>query len=224
MTPYLAVLKDCFREALASRILWLLTGLITLVLFVGLAPFTLLEESAARFQRNEFRNGPEFLKYLASLETSHDATAARRVWSRLPDSVRHRLRDASSENVNDQVEILFAIRGELNGMLNNKDIYDSSLWTPQDDDSRGKAPARNGALRTSPTRTCGGSTGSSSTPPFPTTFCPLRERSCTRPGLATGWALPSPLNPSSFPCSSILRWPHSPRFWPVFSACLLPFW
>ena len=69
MTPYLAVLKDCFREAIASRILWLLTGLITLVLFVGLAPFTLLEESAARFQRNEFRNGPEFLKYLASLET-----------------------------------------------------------------------------------------------------------------------------------------------------------
>jgi ABC-2 family transporter protein len=131
MTPYLAVLKDCFREALASRILWLLTGLITLVLFVGLAPFTLLEESAARFQRNEFRNGPEFLKYLASLETSHDATAARRVWSRLPDSVRHRLRDASSENVNDQVEILFAIRGDLNGMLNNKDIYDSSLWTPR---------------------------------------------------------------------------------------------
>ncbi len=131
MTPYLAVLKDCFREALASRILWLLTGLITLVLFVGLAPFTLLEESAARFQRNEFRNGPEFLKYLASLETSHDATAARRIWSRLPDSVRHRLREASSENVNDQVEILFAVRGELNGMLNNKDLYDSSLWTPR---------------------------------------------------------------------------------------------
>ena len=78
MRPYLAVLKDCFREAFASRILWLLTGLITLVLFVGLAPFTLLEESAARFQRNEFRNGPEFLKYLASLETSHEATAARR--------------------------------------------------------------------------------------------------------------------------------------------------
>src|SRR5580698_877315 len=131
MTPYLAVLKDCFREALASRILWLLTGIITLILFVGLAPFTLLEESAARFQRNEFRNGPEFLKYLASLETSHDATAARRIWSRLPDSVRHRLRDASSENVNDQVEILFAIRGELNGMLGNKDLYDTSLWTPR---------------------------------------------------------------------------------------------
>ena len=131
MTPYLAVLKDCFREAIASRILWLLTGLITLVLFVGLAPFTLLEESAARFQRNEFRNGPEFLKYLASLETSKEPTAAQRVWSRLPDSVRHRLHDANNENVNEQVEVLNAVRGELNGMLNNNDLYDPALWTPR---------------------------------------------------------------------------------------------
>ena len=131
MTPYLAVLKDCFREALASRILWLLTGLITLVLFVGLAPFTLLEESAARFQRNEFRNGPEFLKFLASQETSREPTAARRIWSRLPDSLRHRLHDASNENVNEQVEILFAVRGELNGMLNSNDLYDPAAWTPR---------------------------------------------------------------------------------------------
>jgi hypothetical protein len=131
MTPYLAVLKDCFREALASRILWLLTGIITLILFVGLAPFTLLEESAARFQRNEFKNGPEFLKFLAAQETSKEETAARRIWSRLPDAVRHRLHDAASENVNDQVEILFAVRGELNGMLNNNDLYDPKMWTPK---------------------------------------------------------------------------------------------
>jgi hypothetical protein len=131
MTPYLAVLKDCFREALASRILWLLTGLITLVLFVGLAPFTLLEESAARFQRNEFRNGPEFLKFLAAQETSHEPTAAQRIWSRLPDSLRLRLHAVSAENVNEQVDILFAVRGELNGMLNNNDLYDATAWTPK---------------------------------------------------------------------------------------------
>jgi ABC-2 family transporter protein len=131
MTPYLAVLKDCFREALASRILWLLTGLITLVLFVGLAPFTLLEESAARFQRNEFRNAPEFLKYLASLEKSQAPSAARQIWSRLPDSLRHRLRDSGTENVNEQVEVLFAVRGELNGMLNSQNLYDPALWSPR---------------------------------------------------------------------------------------------
>jgi hypothetical protein len=131
MTPYLAVLKDCFREALASRILWLLTGLITLVLFVGLAPFTLLEESASRLQRNEFRNGPEFLKFLASQQTSREPTAAHRIWSRLPDSLRHRLHDASAENVNEQVDVLFAVRGELNGMLNNNNLYDPAAWTPR---------------------------------------------------------------------------------------------
>jgi len=131
MTPYLAVIKDCFREALASRILWLLTGLITLILFVGLAPFTLLEESAARFQRNEFKNGPDFLKFLASQETSKEPTAAQRIWSRFPDALRHRIHSASSENVNDQVEILFAVRGELNGMLNNNDLYDAQTWTPR---------------------------------------------------------------------------------------------
>ena len=61
-------------------------------------------------------------------------------------------------------------------------------------------------------RTCGGSTGCSSTPPSPITFCPLRERCCTRPGLAIGWGLPSPLSPSSFRCWSILRWPRSTTF------------
>ena len=81
MRPYLAVFKDSFREAFASRILWLITGLITLVLFVGLAPFALREETAYRFQRNEFRNGPEFLQLLASQETAKTPSAARRVWS-----------------------------------------------------------------------------------------------------------------------------------------------
>jgi len=131
MRPYLAVLKDSFREALASRILWLLTGLITIVLFVGLAPFALREEAAARFQRNEFRNGPEFLKLLAAQDHVREPTAAKRIWSRLPESVRHRVVAVNPENVNEQVEVLMAVRGELNGMLNNDDLYDSHAWTPK---------------------------------------------------------------------------------------------
>src|SRR5580700_5903095 len=106
MRPYLAVFKDSFREAFASRILWLITGLITLVLFVGLAPFALREETAYRFQRNEFRNGPEFLQLLASEETSKTPSAAHRIWSRLPDWLQHRLHVVSPTNVNEQLEVL----------------------------------------------------------------------------------------------------------------------
>jgi hypothetical protein len=128
MRPYLAVFKDSFREAFASRILWLITGLITLVLFVGLAPFALREETAYRFQRNEFRNGPEFLQLLASQETAKSPSAARKVYSRLPESLRHRLHSVSPTNVNEQLDVLSEIRGQFNGMIDNKDLYDPKLW------------------------------------------------------------------------------------------------
>ena len=124
MTPYLAVLKDSFREAFASRILWLLTGLITLVLFVGLAPFALREETAYRFQRNEFRNGPEFLQFLASQETSKTPSAPHKIWSRLHELLRHELHVVSPTNINRQLEVLRDVRGEFNGMVDNKDFYD----------------------------------------------------------------------------------------------------
>jgi hypothetical protein len=128
MRPYLAVFKDSFREAFASRILWLVTGLITLVLFVGLAPFALREETAYRFQRNEFRNGPEFLQLLASQQSSETPSAAKRVWSSLPESLRHRLHTVSKTNVNEQIEVLRDVRSEFNGMIENKDLYDPKLW------------------------------------------------------------------------------------------------
>ncbi len=128
MRPYLAVFKDSFREAFASRILWLITGLITLVLFVGLAPFALREETAYRFQRNEFRNGPEFLQFLASQETSKTPSAPHKIWSRLDESLRHELHVVSPTNINRQLEVLRDVRGEFNGMVDNKDLYDPKLW------------------------------------------------------------------------------------------------
>ncbi|HXY34738.1 MAG TPA: ABC transporter permease subunit [Planctomycetaceae bacterium] len=127
MRPYVAVFKDAFREAFASRILWLVSGLITLILFVGLAPFALREETAYRFQRNEFRNGPEFLQFLASQETAKTPSAARKIWSRFPESLRHRLHVVSPTNINEQLEVLRDVRSEFNGMI-DKELYDPKLW------------------------------------------------------------------------------------------------
>jgi hypothetical protein len=144
MRPYLAVFKDSFREAFASRILWLISGLITLVLFVGLAPFALREETAYRFQRNEFRNGPEFLQFLSAQETSKTPTAAQRIWSRLPDSLRHRLHVVSPTNVNEQIEVLRDVRSEFNGMVDSKDLYDPKLWPPNSLTGEGRRLAERG--------------------------------------------------------------------------------
>jgi hypothetical protein len=144
MRPYLAVFKDSFREAFASRILWLITGLITLVLFVGLAPFALREESAYRFQRNEFRDGPEFLRFLASQESSKTPTAARRIWSRLPDALRQRVRVVSPTNVNEQIGVLGDVRAEFNGMVDGKDLYDPKVWPPNSLTGEGRRLAERG--------------------------------------------------------------------------------
>ena len=74
---------------------------------------------------------PRIPQFLASQETAKTPTAARRIWSRLPESLRHRLHDVSPTNVNEQVDVLRDVRGEFNGMLNNKDLYDPKLWTPR---------------------------------------------------------------------------------------------
>ena len=52
MTPYLAILKDSFREAFASRVLWILLGVVTLMLIV-LAGFGMEEHAGASFASDD---------------------------------------------------------------------------------------------------------------------------------------------------------------------------
>ena len=47
MRPYLAIIKDSFREVLASRVLWILLALITLTLLV-IAPLTYSQHAHRR--------------------------------------------------------------------------------------------------------------------------------------------------------------------------------
>ena len=55
MKAYLAVIKDSFREAFASRVLWILLVLITLLLLL-LAPLGVKDEVAATLSRGDISN------------------------------------------------------------------------------------------------------------------------------------------------------------------------
>lgn len=55
MRPYLAIIKDSFLEALASRVLWILLILITLGL-AGLAPLGFRSEQMTEFRQGDFLN------------------------------------------------------------------------------------------------------------------------------------------------------------------------
>ena len=64
MRPYLAVVKDSFREALASRVLWIMLILIGLFL-AAIAPFGWKESLAYQVYPDEIRRVDEFVDYLS---------------------------------------------------------------------------------------------------------------------------------------------------------------
>jgi hypothetical protein len=78
MRAYLAVIKDSFREALASRVLWILLALITLLL-AALAPFSLSSEAATGLERREVLSGFDFLRELAKDAAPGDRSPRARI-------------------------------------------------------------------------------------------------------------------------------------------------
>ena len=60
MRPYLAIIKDSFREALASRVLWILLSIITLKL-VLLAPLTVRVNLTTDFTWGRIAECPRLL-------------------------------------------------------------------------------------------------------------------------------------------------------------------
>ena len=93
MRPYLAVLKDSFREALASRVLWIVIILTTLALVV-VAPLGIKEETAARLRRNSVRNWPALVAKIDDERQSGDPSPGRQIWNRWSDQLKGQLAEA----------------------------------------------------------------------------------------------------------------------------------
>jgi len=127
MRAYLAVVKDSFREAFASRVLWILLALITLLL-AALAPFSLAQEAAAQFERHEFQNGPAFLRELAGEGADAAPSPRQRIRQLLSEDLRRRLRELSPDDVPAQAAVLGSVRSELNDLLDRRDLYDAEAW------------------------------------------------------------------------------------------------
>ena len=60
MSKYLAIIKDSLREALASRVLWVVLVLITLLLMV-LAPLSYREDLTWRMRDNDVQEWPDLM-------------------------------------------------------------------------------------------------------------------------------------------------------------------
>ncbi|MEQ1906306.1 MAG: hypothetical protein ABL888_19135, partial [Pirellulaceae bacterium] len=80
--PYLAIIKDAFRATIASRVLYVMVGLIVLVLAV-LAPLQLRETLDWEVSRQGLEASTEdILKEIADKKDNSRYPIVTRIWSR----------------------------------------------------------------------------------------------------------------------------------------------
>jgi ABC-type transport system involved in multi-copper enzyme maturation permease subunit len=130
MRAYYAVIKDSFREALSSRVLWILLVLATLLL-AAIVPLSITDQLPSSL-------GAGDITYVAGLAIklhkagSADAdTPGKRIWTRLDAGLRKKLTDvATSQEPNRAAADLLepSLRGALNAMLSQRDLYDEAVW------------------------------------------------------------------------------------------------
>ena len=90
MRPYLAIIKDSFREALASRVLWVLLVVTTLVL-LAIAPVSINEVAASRLRPGEILNSRALSKKIQEEQAASGPSPGKRIWALLSDDLKRRL-------------------------------------------------------------------------------------------------------------------------------------
>ena len=135
MRPYLAILKDSFREAIASRVLLIaLVGIVVLLLL--LSPFGLSTNKATELRRSELRRPELFLKKLIA-GADKQTTPQAHLWSLLGDAEQQHLREMLNPKSGDQFSgrrgpVGNAMRRQLvdqiNELLRNEEFYHAQNW------------------------------------------------------------------------------------------------
>lgn len=132
MRPYLTVIIDSFHEAFASRVLYILLLVLTLVL-VCLAPLSYTETRAVGFSRMSLPNIPAFLTELREQDAAEDPSPGKRLVEMADQPFQELVRGAGE---GDAAEPITRISGEevnvfvhgMNELLKKRDLYDADVW------------------------------------------------------------------------------------------------
>ena len=130
MRPYFAIIKDSFREAIVSRVLWIVLGMIVLFL-VAIAPFGYGIRLAGEFVWGDLREWPELVTKLRAAGAAGEPSPARRVWELLDEDARTRLakfgKTAARED-RDYFQGQETLRNALNKLVKSRDLYTAADW------------------------------------------------------------------------------------------------
>lgn len=131
MRPYLAIIKDSFREAMASWVLYILLLVITVVL-LGLAPIGYRQQLTAEFLPIDFQNAPELAQQLRREggSTSKPSPAGR-IWANWSEERRKKLvafADRTERSGGGFNAGLNELTDGLNDAVRREDLYDAAAW------------------------------------------------------------------------------------------------
>src|SRR5262245_49990632 len=90
MRPYLAIIKDSFREAIASRVLWILMSRIALQLLL-LAPAGIRLNLTTDFAWGDIGGGPELAAKLRRAGMAAEPSPGKRIWTLLGEETQRKL-------------------------------------------------------------------------------------------------------------------------------------
>ncbi|MCO8123681.1 ABC transporter permease [Stieleria sp. TO1_6] len=127
MGPYLAVIVDSFRSALASRILWIAFVAIWIFL-AALAPIGYHEDYTTTFRWFDLDNGTQMKAMLARglVDPAEADTALGRISRTFPADINRKLRQvAKGEDVRIDKD---ALADSLNQSMDDEQWYDAQAW------------------------------------------------------------------------------------------------
>jgi ABC-2 family transporter protein len=128
MRPYFAVLKDSFREALASRVLWILLIVTTLILLAA-SPAGFKEVKTTRLKRNTIRNWPNLAARIQDQAGAQGPSPGRQIWNRISPALQTRLGEAAEQTPGElSGEVVEAFADELNGIIGSPGLYDPAAF------------------------------------------------------------------------------------------------
>ena len=134
MSKYLAIIKDSLREALASRVLWVVLVLITILLLL-LAPASYHEDLTWRMRDNDVQEWPDLMVIVRDEADATEPSPARRIWSLLPEKHQSELAsvkipgvDQDAQNPFEFFRVFGKFKGEVNKLLERRDFFDDESF------------------------------------------------------------------------------------------------
>jgi hypothetical protein len=130
VTPYLAILKDSFREAFASRVLWILLGVVTLMLAV-IAGFGMEEHAGASFASDDLLDAAVLYSKLQNDSQASTPNPGRHIWSLVDEDTKGELAQtvAESESMAFGNPLATRLSGALNRLLSRRELYNAEAWS-----------------------------------------------------------------------------------------------